>query len=131
MRLISAEVSRVHIKTSSALREAGIRMATFGALQQELAGLARVDGVTLVDILGLPTPLDAALRKLLKEALSLDSLADEIQLPVSETRQLMDSLVEKGFVKTEEQSSRGGQVYKVYFARIRKHNLPAGLFDDE
>jgi hypothetical protein len=106
-------------------------MATFGALQQELAGLAKVDGVTLVDILRLPAPLDAALRKLLKAALPLDALAGEIQLPVDETRQLMDSLVEKGFVKTEEQPGRGGQVYRVYFARMRKHQLPAGLFDDE
>jgi predicted ArsR family transcriptional regulator len=106
-------------------------MATFGALQQELAGLARVDGVTLVDIMNLPAPLDAALRKMLKVSLSLDSLAAEIQLPVSETRQLMDSLVEKGFVKTEEQSGQGGQVYKVYFARMRKHNLPAALVDGE
>jgi predicted ArsR family transcriptional regulator len=106
-------------------------MATFGALQQALAGLAKkADGVTLVDILELPAPLDAALKKLLKEVLPLDSLANEIQLPVSETRQLMDILAEKGFVKTEEQPSRGGQVYKIYFARMRKRNLPAGLFDD-
>ena len=107
-------------------------MATFEALQQKLTGLAKkVDGATLVDILELPAPLDAALRKLLKEPLALDALAAEIQRPVNETRQLMDILIEKGFVKTEEQASRGGQVYKVYFARMRKHKLPAGLFDDE
>src|SRR3989304_874297 len=104
-------------------------MANFEALRQELAGLAETEGVTLVDILQLPAPLDAAIRKLLKEALTLDQLADEIQLPVSETRQLLDILVDKGLLKTEQQASRGGQVYKVYFARIRKHNLPAGLFD--
>jgi hypothetical protein len=131
MRLTPAKASRVHLKTPSTLREAGIHMATFEALQQELAGLAKVEGVTLVDILELPAPLDAALRKLMKEALPLDALADEIQLPVNETRQLMDILVEKGFVKTEDQHGRGGQVYKIYFARMRKHHLPAGLFDDE
>jgi hypothetical protein len=130
MRLTLAEASRVRIKTPSALREAGIRMATFGTLQQELAGLAKVDGTTLVDILDLPAPLDAALRKLMKAALPLDALANEVQLPVSETRQLMDILVEKGFVKTEDQPGWGGQVYKIYFARMRKHQLPAGLFDD-
>jgi predicted LPLAT superfamily acyltransferase len=105
-------------------------MATFGTLQQELAGLAKMDGVALVDILKLPPPLDAALRKLMKKALPLDALADEIQLPANETRQLMDTLIEKGFVKTEDQPGQDSPVYKISFARMRKHHLPANLFDD-
>jgi predicted transcriptional regulator len=104
-------------------------MATYEALQQELAGLAKVEGVTVVDIMKLPAPLDVALKKMLKESLSLDALSTEIQLSVDETHEVVDLLIEKGFVKTEEQSDQGGQMYKVYLARVRKHNLPANLFD--
>ena len=106
-------------------------MATFEALRQELARLAKTEGVALVDILRLPAPLDVVLRKLLKESLTLGQLAAEIQLPLNETRQLLDMLVDKGFLKIEPQTNQGGQVYKVSLARTRKHNLPAGLFDDE
>ena len=103
-------------------------MATYEALQEALSGVPRVDGVTMVDIMALPEPLDAALRKLLKESLSLDALSHEIQLSPTETRQIMDTLVEKGFVKTEDQPDQGGHVYKVYFARMRKHSIPDNLF---
>ena len=106
-------------------------MTTFETLRQELAGLARTEGVALVDILQLPAPLGAALRKLLKEVSTLSQLAAEIQLPMNETRQLLNILVDKGYLKIEPQSNQGGQVYKVYLARTRKRNLPAGLFDDE
>lgn len=104
-------------------------MATFEALQQELAGLTKMDGVTVVEIMALPEPLAATLRKMMKESLSLAALTAEIQLPVDETRQIMEILIEKGYVKTEDQSDQGGQVYKVYFARTRKQKLPANLFD--
>ena len=104
-------------------------MASFEALQQTLTQLDRVEGVTVVDIMKLPPPLDVTLKRMLKEPLSVDALATDIQLPVDRTCQIMDTLIDKGFVKTEEQSDVGGRLYKVYFARMRKHNLPDNLFD--
>ena len=106
-------------------------MATFEALQQTLLELNKVNGVSMVDVLALPAPLDSAIKRLLKETLSLDKLAEQIQLPVHQTQELLDILVIKGFLTTEEQTSIGGKFYKVYFARMRKHNLPANLFDNE
>lgn len=102
-------------------------MATFEAIQQALTGLPRVEGVTAVDIMKLPAPLDVTLRKMLKEPLSLDAVAAEIQMSKDETSQLMDILVERGFVKSEDQSDHGGLVYKIYLARTRRLNLPASL----
>jgi predicted ArsR family transcriptional regulator len=103
-------------------------MANFETLQQTLAGLDRVEGVTVIDVMKLPAPLDIVLRRMMKEPLSLSALSAELQLPVDETHQLMDLLIEKGFVKTEDQSDHGGQVYRVYFARTRKLSLPDNLF---
>ncbi len=102
-------------------------MANFSTLQQQLAGLARVEGVTVVDIMKLPAPLDGILRRMMKEPLSLSALSTELQLSTAETHQLMDLLIAKGFVKTEEQSSHGGEIYRIYFARTRKLNLPDSL----
>jgi predicted ArsR family transcriptional regulator len=99
-------------------------MADFESLQQTLAQLDRVEGVTVVDIMKLPSPLDVVLKRMLKEALSLSTLAAELQLSAEQTRQVMDLLIEKGFVKAEDQSDHGGEVYKIYFARTRKLNLP-------
>jgi hypothetical protein len=103
-------------------------MADFEALQQTLAKLDRVEGVTAIDIMKLPEPLDAVLRKMMKQPLSLNALMTELQLPAAETHRLMDLLIEKGFVKVEEQAEQGGEMYKIYFARTRKLNLPDGLF---
>lgn len=106
-------------------------MATFNELQQILAKISKVNGVTMVDVMTLPAPLDSVLKKLLKEIQSLDQISDELQLPIDQTRQLLDSLIEKGFLTAEDQMSGGGRLYKVYFARMRKHNISDKLFSDE
>jgi predicted transcriptional regulator len=106
-------------------------MATFNELQQALAKIAKVNGVTMVDVLALPAPLDGVLRKLLKEIQSVDQIAAELQLPIEQTLQLLDALIEKGFLTAEDQMSGGGRLYKVYFARMRKHNISDKLVSDE
>jgi hypothetical protein len=103
-------------------------MASFEALQQTLTQLDRVEGVTVVDIMKLPPPLDVTLKRMLKEPLSLAVLSAELQLSPEQTHQLMDLLIEKGFVKAEDQADHGGAIYKIYFARTRKLSLPDGLF---
>jgi predicted transcriptional regulator len=103
-------------------------MADFEALQQTLAKLDRVEGVTVVDIMKLPSPLDAVLKRMLKEPLSLSTLSTELQLSAEKTHQLMNLLVEKGFVKVDGQDRQGDYVYRIYFARTRKLSLPDNLF---
>jgi hypothetical protein len=103
-------------------------MATFETLQQVLVKLERVEGVTAVDIMKLPSPLDATLKRMLKEPLSLTALASALQLPAEKTRQLADLLVEKGFIKVDGQDRQGDNVYRICFARTRKLSLPDGLF---
>ena len=106
-------------------------MPTFDELRQSLTNMAKVNGVTMVDVLALPVPLDGVLRKLLKEIQSVDQIAEELQLPIDQTRTLLDILIEKGFLTAEDQMSGGGRLYKVYFARMRKHNISDKLFSDE
>ena len=99
-------------------------MTDFEELRQQLVRLSRVNGVTPLDILNLPAPIDALVSKMLKGAMNLDAMAEELALPVDETRRLADILVESGYLDTEEVAGEGVPVYKVYFAPMRKHNLP-------
>lgn len=103
-------------------------MADFDALQQTLAKLDRVEGVTVIDIMKLPSPLDVTLKRMVKEPLSLKTLSSVLELPVEKTHQLMELLVEKGYVKIDGQDRQGDYVYRIYFARTRKLSLPDGLF---
>ena len=79
----------------------------------------------------MPAPLDSVLKKLLKEIQSLDQISEEMGLPPDETRELLDILIDKGCLTAEDQMSGGGRLYKVYFARMRKHNISDKLLRDE
>jgi hypothetical protein len=100
----------------------------FAKLQQALAHLEQVKGVTPVEILELPSPLDEIVRGMMRSGgLTLEELASKLELTTEEARQLGDLLIEKGFLKTEERQENGGVLYKVYFARMRGRNIPLDL----
>ncbi len=102
-------------------------MATFEGLQAELAGLKKVDGITPVEILVLPQALHAPLRKMVKTALTSEELAGELQLTAAETRQLANMLVDKGYLRVQPQADGDGVAYRVCFARVPRHDIPADL----
>ncbi len=100
----------------------------FARLQQALARLEKVKGVTPVEILELPSPLDEIVREMMRRGrLTLDELAAKLELAPEEARQLAELLIEKGFLQTEERQENGGVLYKVYFARMRGRNIPLDL----
>ncbi len=102
-------------------------MATFEGLQAELAGLKKVDGITPVEILVLPQALQGALRKMVKTALTSEELAGELHLTTAESQQLADILVAKGFLRVQPRADGDGVAYKVYFARMPRHDIPVDL----
>jgi hypothetical protein len=102
-------------------------MTAFADLRQQVAGLAPVKGITPVDVLQLPGSLAAAVRKMMRSAMPLAELADELALPPAQAREICDLLVEKGYLTSQEQAAGGEVVYKVYFARMRGHNIAIDL----
>ena len=102
-------------------------MTTFETLKQRLIELDRVNGITPVEILDLPKGLHVAVRKMLKSPMTLEELASELSLPVEETRQIGDLLVDKGFLQIEEPIEESLIRYKVHFARMRSRNIPLDL----
>ena len=101
-------------------------MTTFADLQQQLAQLEPVKGIAPVDALSLPDALAAAVRKMMRGGMTLPALADELGLPLDQTRQVGDVLVEKGYL-TSEGAESDGVTYRVYFARMRGHNIAINL----
>src|SRR5262245_17426463 len=101
----------------------------FEQLLSELASRPVVQGITMVDVLDMPAPLDGVLRRMIREgALSLGRLAQELALTEEQTRMLGALLVEKGIV-TAEPPDGGDPVYRVRFATARRRPLPARLLD--
>jgi len=95
-------------------------------LYQELEKLPKVDGIAPVDILGLPQPLATFLRSLMRKGpMSPEQIAVQLDLTKELAQVLADQLVTKGYLRTEEGEEK---LYLVYFARMRKHNVPSDLF---
>lgn len=101
-------------------------MTTFTDLQPQLAQLQPVKGIAPVDILTLPDALAAVVRKMMRGGMTLSALADELGLPLDQARQAGDMLVEKGYL-TSEGAESDGVTYRVYFARMRGHNIAVDL----
>ena len=102
-------------------------VGTFEGLQAELTGFPKVDGITGTDILLLPEALRGILKKMLRQVLSTTDLADALKLSPDEAQQLADILVDKGVLQTQGRADGGGFVYKIYFARTQRHDIPFDL----
>jgi hypothetical protein len=102
-------------------------LSTFETLAAELIGLNSVEGITPVDILLLPAALRPAMRKMLRNAITVPELAGELRVTEAEARQIAEILVQKGFLQTQEGEDGAGVAYKVRFARMPAHNIPPEL----
>ena len=101
-------------------------MTTFADLEQQLAQLQPVKGIAPVDVLSLPDWLASVVRKMMRGGMTLSALADELGVPLDQARQVGDAMVEKGYL-TSEGAESDGVTYKVYFARMRGHNIAVDL----
>ncbi len=95
------------------------------SLHREIADLPPVEGTTPLGVASLPEPLNKVLQRMIRQgAMSVNELADALDLPPQEAHHLGEHLVAKGYLRTEEQSDEGGTVFRVYLARMRKQNIP-------
>jgi DNA-binding MarR family transcriptional regulator len=93
--------------------------STFEKLQTEIAAYKHVEGITIADVL----PLSPALRHVINTitrqgGMGLAEITPELGTSASETKILLDMLVEKGYLTTLEKD--GTLVYKTSLTRKRK-----------
>jgi hypothetical protein len=99
-------------------------------LDQELESIPHVDGVIPTDILALPGPFDVLLRNLMRKgSMTVEQLASELDLTVEQAHSLGEHFVAKGYLRAENEEEGGEQVYRVYFARMRRHDIPNELVE--
>ena len=105
-------------------------MDKYQVMYQELQEIPSVDGIAPTDVLSLPEHFERLLRTLMRKgSMTVEEVANELDLPVNQAQNLGDVLIEKGYLRAEGGGPDTGPVYRVYFARVRKRNIPAGLFD--
>lgn len=104
-------------------------MADFETLRAAVSALERVEGITPINLLDLPAPLNDALRQLTRRsAMTLDELAQLAGLPPDEMLILAEMLVSKGYLTSENRASATGSlVFRLYFARMRRKTINLDL----
>lgn len=103
-------------------------MANFRALYDEIEQLENVDGISATTLLDLPEEIAPILRKIARQkAMDLNQFAVELQLSREDAVMIGDLLTQKGYLYAEQLDEEQGKVYCIYFARMRKRNLPFDL----
>ncbi|MEZ4610003.1 MAG: hypothetical protein R2838_07100 [Caldilineaceae bacterium] len=97
-----------------------MNMADFEQLHTAIAALPTVAGIVPVDLLSVPQPLGGAIRGLVRnKAMDTDELAEVIGVTPDEARQLIDLLVEKGYLLTVDGDSGDRPRFCIRYARLQ------------
>ena len=110
-------------------------MEDFEQLHAELLALPQVNGLVPVDILNLPHALGRVIRGLVRDkSITSAELADAVGISEQEAITVADLLVDKGYLLvvddpalTDDEAAAGSRVYRIRFARIKKHNISIDL----
>ncbi len=100
----------------------------FDRLQTEIETRQRVEGITTADLLDLSPELRRIINMILRQGeMSLTEIVFELDMKPSEAKGLLDTLVEKGYLKAFE--VKGEQRYKTFLARKRRREVPLDIWE--
>jgi predicted ArsR family transcriptional regulator len=102
-------------------------MGIFDHIQKEIDSRESQEGITPADLLNLSTPLRRLMNRITREgSLTVAAAAGQVEESEGNAREMLDALVEKGYLERVEQDE--GWVYRTRFARKRGRELPAGIW---
>ena len=102
-------------------------MGIFGRIQKEIDDRDKQEGISPADLLDLSTQLRRLMNRITRQGeISLDAAAEYLEETPANTRQMLNALVEKGYLERVEREE--GWVYRTRFARKRGRELPAGIW---
>ncbi|MFP4345887.1 MAG: MarR family transcriptional regulator [Anaerolineales bacterium] len=102
-------------------------MGIFKHLQNEIDDRENREGITLAELLDLSPSLRRLMNRVTRQGeLSVAAAADYLEMPRDEVREMMDSLVKKGYLDREEREE--GWIYKTRFAHKRGRSVPVGIW---
>jgi len=100
----------------------------FDRLQSEIETRQRMEGITPADLLDLSPELRHIINMIMRRReMSLTEIVLELDMRPSEVRGLLDTLVEKGYLKAFE--VKGELHYKTFFARRRAREMLLNIWD--
>lgn len=100
----------------------------FDRLQSEIETRQRMEGITPADLLDLSPELRRIVNTITRRReMSLAEIVLELDMRPSEAKELLDTLVGKGFLKAF--AVRGELYYKTLFARRRGREIPLNVWD--
>ncbi len=100
----------------------------FDRLQSEIQTRQRMEGITPADLLDLSSELRRIVNAITRRReMSLAEIVFELDMKPSEAKGLLDTLVEKGYLKAFE--VKGELRYKTFFAPRRGREMPLNVWD--
>jgi DNA-binding MarR family transcriptional regulator len=100
----------------------------FDRLQSEIETRQRVKGITPADLLDLSPELRRIINMIMRQKeMGLAEIVFELDMRPSEARGLLDTLVEKGYLKAI--AVEGELRYKTFFALRRGREMPLNVWD--
>ena len=102
-------------------------MGIFKHLQDEIDDREKREGITLAELLDLSPTLRRLMNRVTRHGeLTVKEAAEELDISVEETEEMLNALVEKGYLLREKREDVW--IYRVYFARKRGTSLPPGIW---
>lgn len=111
----------------------------FEQLCQELGKYQAVESVTMSDVLELPDPIPAALRRLVRGGtMTLSEFAEVMELDAEQAQKLAILLIEKGFFKVTEprtparpdqgEGEEGEACYQLQITHRQTRRMPSSIW---
>lgn len=99
----------------------------FDRLQSEIEARQAEEGITPADLLNVSPELRRIINMIMRQReMSLVEIVFELDMRPSEARGLLDTLVEKGYLRGFE--VKGEQHYKAFFARKSGRRVPLNIW---
>jgi predicted ArsR family transcriptional regulator len=102
-------------------------MGIYEHLQDEIEAREKREGITPADLLDLPPTLRRLMNTITRTGeLTVEAAAEKLEESPTKTRQMLNALVEKGYLEREEREE--GWTYSTRFARKRGRKIPPGIW---
>jgi hypothetical protein len=103
-------------------------MGIFDSLEKKVE--SRQQGIKVSDLLGLPRAHRTLMNRIIREQqITLAEAAGLLEITPGEAREILDSLVENGYLKCEE-GEEGEEIatYHVHYGRTNPKDIPGSLW---
>jgi DNA-binding MarR family transcriptional regulator len=102
-------------------------MGIFDRIQSEIEAQEKQEGVTPADFLNLSPPLRKLMNHITRQGeVTAASAAERLQESPANVSQMLNALVEKGYLEREKR--KGDWFYRTRFARKRGRDIPVGIW---